>query len=102
MPQESSAAIALWAESTFGKVHALETLVTRAEKKLLELRAAVDASQEPHRIGHEAADVVILLHRLAALLGYELDVLVDEKMAINRRRRWQPSGDGVGQHQPGS
>jgi hypothetical protein len=46
----------------------------------------------------EAADVVILLHRLAGLLGHELHELVDAKMEINRARRWKSAGDGTGGH----
>jgi hypothetical protein len=35
---------------------------------------------------------------LVALVGHDLSTAVDEKMSINRQRRWQLSGDGVGQH----
>ncbi len=49
-------------------------------------------------MGREAADVVILLHRLVALAGMDLSEQVDAKMAINRARKWKAAGDGTGGH----
>jgi NTP pyrophosphatase (non-canonical NTP hydrolase) len=48
--------------------------------------------------GREAADVVILLHRLVGLLGMELSEQVDAKMKVNRARKWRAAGDGTGGH----
>ena len=98
MAQETSATIAQWAEATFGSVQSLERLVDRAQQELAELRQAITNNSAPADIAKEAADVVILLHRVAALSGHDLAETVDAKMVINRQRRWQPSGDGVGQH----
>lgn len=98
MARETSATIAAWAETTFGPLKSLERLVDRAQQELAELRAAVVSNGSPIDIAHEAADVVILLHRLAALVGSDLSEAVDKKMAVNRARQWTPSGDGVGQH----
>jgi len=52
----------------------------------------------------EAADVVIVLNRLAHVCGFELNDLVDHKMAINRQRKWKLDGTGHGHHvrQPGA
>ena len=98
MPVETSASIAQWAEATFGPVDSLDRLVTRAQQELTELREALARNSTPLAIAHEAADVTIFLHRLCALVGHDLNRAVDEKMSINRERRWQLSGDGVGQH----
>jgi NTP pyrophosphatase (non-canonical NTP hydrolase) len=46
----------------------------------------------------ETADVLILLSRLAQILGFNLTDAVDQKMEINRARQWAPASDGTGQH----
>jgi NTP pyrophosphatase (non-canonical NTP hydrolase) len=94
---ETSATIREWGDATFGAVRDLSALVTRARSELDELDQAVRANDRAE-IGREAADVVILLHRLVALLGMDLNVEVDAKMAINRGRKWKPAGDGTGGH----
>lgn len=98
MSRENSATIAHWAETTFGPLNSLATLVDRAQQELSELRETLARNGSPSEIAHEAADVTILLHRLVALAGHDLSAAVDDKMSINRQRRWMPSGDGVGQH----
>lgn len=98
MPAETSASIAQWAETTFGPVDSLDRLITRAQQELTELREALARDSSPLEIAHEAADIAIFLHRLCALVGHDLNHAVDQKMSINRQRRWQLSGDGVGQH----
>ncbi len=95
---ETSASIAAWAEATFGPVTDLTVLTRRARQELDELEQALVAGHSTEAI-REAADVVILLHRVAALLGAELSEAVTSKMTINRNRRWRLSGDGVGQHE---
>jgi len=98
MPIETSATIAAWAETTFGPVDSLERLIIRAQQEITELRETLARQGSPLEIAHEAADIAIFLHRLVALVGHDLSTAVDEKMSINRQRRWQLSGDGVGQH----
>lgn len=112
MPTECSASIAQWADETFGRAHDLRTIVRRARAEFEELEAALPQGALTHEaLAHEAlahedrsavlaeaADVVILLHRLAHEMGGDLNAAVDAKMHINRARRWSLSGDGVGQH----
>lgn len=107
MPTECSASIAQWADETFGRAHDLRTIVRRARAEFEELEAALPQGALTHEVlAHEdrsavlaeAADVVILLHRLAHEMGGDLNAAVDAKMHINRARRWSLSGDGVGQH----
>lgn len=76
----------------------IERLVARAEQELIELRDALREKKEAEEIIEEAADVAILLHRLVALLGSDLDVAVTQKMIRNRQRQWILAGDGTGQH----
>jgi len=95
--RETSASIADWGAQTFGSVSDFAVLVARARLEFDELDAAVRAG-DGDEIGKEAADVMILLHRLCGLIGRDLAEEVDAKMQINRARRWIASGDGVGRH----
>ena len=96
--RETSASIAQWGAETFGEVSDFAVLTQRARAEFEELDAAVRAG-DADEIGREAADVVILLHRLVGLLGKDLADEVDAKMNINRSRHWRLSGDGVGRHE---
>jgi hypothetical protein len=97
MASETSQSIRIWGDETFGRVADLSALVARARGELDELDIAIKAS-DGAEIGREAADVVILLHRLVALAGMDLAEQVDAKMAVNRARQWKPAGDGTGGH----
>jgi NTP pyrophosphatase (non-canonical NTP hydrolase) len=97
MAHETSNTIRDWGDETFGKVSDLSALVARARGELDELDQAI-AANDTAEIGREAADVVILLHRLVALAGMDLAAEVDAKMAVNRARKWKPAGDGTGGH----
>ena len=97
MATETSKSIRDWGDETFGKVSDLSALVARARGELDELDQAIKAD-DPAEIGREAADVVILLHRLVALAGMDLAAEVDAKMAVNRARKWKAAGDGTGGH----
>jgi hypothetical protein len=97
MSAETSQSIREWAEAAFGPVADLRALVERARVELDELEAALDAG-DAVEAGREAADVAILLHRLAALNGCDLSEQVDAKMRLNRARIWVRAGDGTGRH----
>ena len=97
MAAETSNTIRVWGDETFGEVKDLAALVARARGELDELAEAVRAG-DMAEAGKEAADVVILLHRLVALAGMDLNAQVDAKMAINRARTWKAAGDGTGGH----
>jgi NTP pyrophosphatase (non-canonical NTP hydrolase) len=94
--RETSRTIANWGEDTFGPALP-EALVARAATELAELAESL-ASADADAITSEAADVAILLHRLAHLHGWDLTEAVDAKMARNRARIWERSGDGTGRH----
>lgn len=97
MPTETSSTICEWGDAAFGEVRDLSALVARARGELDELDLAIRAN-DAAEIGREAADVVILLHRLVALAGMDLNEQVDAKMTINRARKWKLAGDGTGGH----
>lgn len=97
MPDETSHTIRSWGDATFGEVRDLTALVVRARGEMDELELALRAGDHAEA-GREAADVVILLHRLVGILGMELSEQVDAKMKVNRARRWKAAGDGTGGH----
>lgn len=97
MATETSNTIRVWGDATFGEVNDLAALVVRARGEMDELEQALRAG-DMAEAGLEAADVVILLHRLVALAGMDLNEQVDAKMAINRARTWKAAGDGTGGH----
>ena len=97
MATETSKSIRDWGDETFGKVSNLSALVACARGELDELDHAI-WTNDTAEIGREAADVVILLHRLVALAGMDLAAEVDAKMAVNRARKWKAAGDGTGGH----
>lgn len=94
---ETSKTIKAWGDETFGKAMDPVRLVERAEIEMAELKEAL-ATGDMSEAGKEAADVVILLHRLMGDLGKDLAKEVDAKMAINRTREWVSAGDGTGSH----
>jgi len=94
---ETSQTIREWGDATFGAPTDLTVLVQRARVEMDELEQALREGDHAEA-GREAADVVILLHRLAALLGQDLGEQVDAKMVINRARTWKSKGDGTGGH----
>ncbi|SDR12576.1 DUF550 domain-containing protein [Pseudovibrio sp. Tun.PSC04-5.I4] len=93
---ESSASIAAWGDQTFGEVADLYALIDRAQEELNALCETVAKGNSARDVASEAADIVILLHRLVGLHGSELSFAVDEKMARNRTRIWSLAGDGTG------
>lgn len=97
MAYETSKSVCEWGDATFGKVGDLAALVARARGELDELEEAVRAG-DLAEAGREAADVAILLHRLVALAGMDLNEQVDAKMVVNRARKWKAAGDGTGGH----
>lgn len=97
MATETSQTIREWGDATFGEARDLTALVARARGELDELEQALRDSDHAEA-GREAADVVILLHRLVALAGMDLTEQVDAKMQVNRARKWKAAGDGTGGH----
>lgn len=95
---ETQATIGEWADSVFGEVTDLPRAVARAAEEMQELKDAADQGAPPHELIKEAADVTIVLMRLAQATGQDLMAAVDAKMAINRARQWRVDGAGHGYH----
>lgn len=91
--------IGTWGHSTFGPSTGA-AIHRRLVEDVEELATALgnDPSGELSATQAEAADVAILLFRLASVCGFNLMAAVDRKMAVNRKRLWQSNGDGTGQH----
>jgi NTP pyrophosphatase (non-canonical NTP hydrolase) len=90
---ETSQSITKWAQDTFG-VAAPTTIAIRAMDEMVEL-LTVAARGNPfdkatqRDLVFEVADVVIVLHQICGMFGYELTDVVDE---------WVSTGPRVGQH----
>lgn len=97
MATETSKTIREWGDAIFGQPSDLTVLVQRARVEMDELEEALRAG-DTEEAGREAADVAILLHRLAGILGHDLYEQVDAKMIVNRARKWKAAGDGTGGH----
>lgn len=97
--REDQETISDWATSTFGEPRDLESLVARLNEEMAELISAVNCGESIDVIMNECADVYIVLCQLPDLCGYDLEGLVNQKMAVNRARTWKTDGRGTGQHE---
>jgi NTP pyrophosphatase (non-canonical NTP hydrolase) len=95
--RETSQTIREWGDAIFGAPTDLTVLVQRARMEMDELEQALRENAHAEA-ATEAADVVILLHRIAAILDHDLNDQVDAKMQVNRARAWKTVGDGTGSH----
>ena len=96
---ETEQSITDWAAKTFGGEVTPAVLAVRANHEMAELlRELIIHDPSPEKIAEEAADVLIVLYRIFGLCGTTAQQAIDEKMAVNRRRRWKTTGDGVGWH----
>lgn len=94
---ETQETISAWGEETFGPVTSPSVLVDRARLELEELAEAVGQADDD-AVGHEIADILILLYRVATLHNCDIEEMVQAKMRINRGRTWVRKGDGTGRH----
>lgn len=87
-----------WHVVEFGKPSSLGYTTGRALEEMAELVKAIGDGENNESIMKEAADVVIVLTALGQLTGISLQKAIDEKMKINKARRWKPDGKGHGNH----
>ena len=52
----------------------------------------------PEGLADELADLLVLLYGVAEEAGVDLQAALDEKMSVNRERRWRVDGPGLGHH----
>lgn len=96
--RETSASIAQWQRETFGEAKDNRSSYLRAEREMFELFEMLSANDSDPKAVEEIADVTIVMSRIVAAHGKDLQEEIDRKMAINRARKWQLTGDGHGQH----
>ena len=95
---ETQKSITDWTEATFGQATSNARVAARANEEMAELLRALTADDNHTKAVEEAADVVIILYRLAQRMGFDLHQEIDAKMAINRKRVWNITADGHGYH----
>jgi NTP pyrophosphatase (non-canonical NTP hydrolase) len=97
---ETQASICDWIVATFGTVGSNMSVAARANQEMAELVMALAVDDNHPKAVEEAADIVIILYRLADRMGRDLQAAIDAKMAINRRREWNVA-NGHGYHVKG-
>ncbi len=95
---ENQYSISKWAVDTFGEAGSNASCAARANAEMAELIQALASNDNHPNASAEVADVLICLYRLADRLDIDLHDAVDEKMAINRARKWKLDGNGHGSH----
>lgn len=95
---ETQDTISRWTYETFGNAKTNARVAARANEEMAELLRALTADENHPKAIEEAADVVIILYRLASCMGKDLHEEIDRKMAINRTRQWNVTTDGHGYH----
>ena len=95
---ETQESICAWANETFGRPDTVLSIAERASKEMRELLCTLDVDDSDPKAAEEAADVIIVLMRVFERCGTNCWDEVAAKMAKNRARKWQLTGDGHGQH----
>lgn len=95
---ENQKTISDWANEVFGPGGSNARVATRANEEMAELLRALTSNDNHPKAAEEAADIVIVLYRVATRLGVDLMEEVDRKMAINRGRIWERDNTGHGYH----
>ena len=95
---ETTASIASWANTTFGQATNSTAMAIRANEEMAELLSKCARNAGSCSILDECADVIIVLARLVDYYGSSISEIVNQKMAVNRQRRWVVDGNGHGHH----
>ena len=95
---ETAKTVGEWGLATFGTPTVL-AMLDRMQDELAECEYEChNAIIDPNVVGMELADAVIVAYHMGAVLGVDLQQLINQKMAINRQRKWRIRKDGTGQH----
>jgi hypothetical protein len=86
--KETQATISDWATDIFGPASSNARVAARANEELAELLRVLTADPESPKALEEAADVVIVLYRLAARMGQELRLHINPIMNPESPLRW--------------
>lgn len=95
--REDQQSITAWAVKTFGEPEDAGVIMDKLEEEFDEL---LSEDGDLENAPGEAADLLIVLFQLSEFLGFDLMDAVDEKMQINRARKWTTDGKGSGHHIP--
>jgi len=123
---EDETTIGSWAEERFGRPNILAVLRRMCDENLEAMEACVVSNaatrtmfqamrkglahldnyklsdEELHQripsIAEEVADCYIVACHASKVMNVNLKSYIDEKMLVNRRRRWKQNADGTGQH----
>ncbi len=97
MGRETQATINEWIEATFGAAGSNLSVAARANEEMAELLMGLAVDDNHPKAVEEAADIAIILYRLAQRRGINLHDAIDAKMAVNRARKWNVA-NGHGYH----
>jgi NTP pyrophosphatase (non-canonical NTP hydrolase) len=95
---ETQKSISTWTKEIFGEATSNARVAARANEEMAELLRALTSDDNHQNAVEEAADVVIILYRLADRMGIDLHAEIDRKMQVNRKRAWAVTADGHGYH----
>jgi NTP pyrophosphatase (non-canonical NTP hydrolase) len=95
---ETQKSISEWAIKTFGQPITTDIIFDRFMSEITELSERFSDCRDPEYLKDECADCLIILYQFCQESGFDLHDAVDQKMTINRNRKWKTKGDGVGQH----
>jgi len=97
---ENQKTISEWAEKTFGyptRARSIARMLEEVEElKKIEI---TDDMSSFIKVADECADIYITMCQVASTFGLNLHVCINDKMQINRARKWKIAGDGTGQHE---
>ena len=96
--RETQESITAWANATFGAASSNARVAARANEEMAELLRALTEDDNHPKAWEEIADIVIVLCRVATLLGVDIAEAVNVKMRVNRTRQWNLDGSGHGYH----
>ena len=65
---------------------------------MAELLKELSINDDSPKAAEEVADIMIVLYRLLERNGWNLQQVINDKMAINRARQWKLDGKGQGYH----
>src|SRR5580658_8723705 len=77
---ETQDTICAWTEATFGVASSNARVAARANEEMAELLRALTSDDNHPKAIEEAADIVIILYRLAQRMGKNLHTEIDAKM----------------------
>jgi hypothetical protein len=87
--KETQHTISDWAVNTFGAAGSNLNIAKKAQEEMHEILEELGENDLSTNAIIEIADVMIVLYHLATDLGCpDIHAVIDEKMTINRTRKW--------------